>query len=86
MKNLGIWTNRLYNGGEVDNWKNRVIVSSLSELNEWVSFFDYNVKNGQVLHIHDEWNDENITEKALEVVYEYRRLLHLIECEEEKLS
>lgn len=86
MKNLGIWTNRLYNGGEVDNWRNRVIVSSLSDLNEWVERFEYNVKNGEVLHIHDEWNNENITEKALEVVYEYRRLLHLIECEEEKLS
>lgn len=86
MNTLGIWANTVHNGKEIDNWKSRVIVYSLSDLNKWVEYFEYNVKNGEVLHIHNELNDENITEKALEVVYEYRRLLHLITCEEEKLS
>lgn len=76
MNALNVYTNRIYNGKEIDNFKKAWRVSTISELLTAIDSFESHVVQGEILHIVDDWTYEDVTDKVLTIVSKYKALLN----------
>lgn len=79
MNTLNVYTNKVYNGKEIDNWKKAWPVSNFSELINALEVWQPQINSGEILHIVDDWTYEDVTEKVLVAVEKYKELLKQIE-------